>query len=286
MLRRTPHQARQAAAVACGGRGPGTELGGVMVRPPPTPQMKKSGDAGERPDSVEHAVSTANSTPALKMSSQEIAVLTGKEHKNVKRDIEKMLIELAEDTLNFERIYLDSMNREQTEYALDRELTDVLLTGYSAILRRKVVARWRELEAVVTPAVPTNLSGALRLAAEQAELIERQQIELASAAPAVDFVERYVDSTGLKGFRQVCKLIGANENTFRTFLDDKGIMYKLGSEWVPYAQHLTAGRFVVKAGTSDISGHAFNSAKFTPRGVQWVAGEFAKYLLAEKQAAE
>jgi len=257
-----------------------------MVRPPPTPQMKKSGDAGERPDSVEHAVSTANSTPAPKMSSQEIAVLTGKEHKNVKRDIEKMLVELAEDTLNFERIYLDSMNREQTEYALDRELTDVLLTGYSAILRRKVVARWRELEAVVAPAVPTSLSGALRLAAEQAELIERQQIELAGAAPAVEFVDRYVDSTGLKGFRQVCKLIGANENTFRAFLDDKGIMYKLGSEWVPYAQHLTAGRFVVKAGTSDISGHAFNSAKFTPRGVQWVAGEFAKYLLAEKQAVE
>jgi hypothetical protein len=43
---------------------------------------------------------------------------------------------------------------------------------------------------------------------------------------------------------------------------------------------------VVKAGRSDISGHAFNSAKFTPRGVQWVAGEFAKYLLAEKQAVE
>jgi hypothetical protein len=38
------------------------------------------------------------------------------------------------------------MNREQTEYALDRELTDVLLTGYSAVLRRKVIAlarAWR-----------------------------------------------------------------------------------------------------------------------------------------------
>ena len=286
MLWRAPYQARQAAAVACGGRGPGTELGDVMERPPPTLQMKKSGDAGERPDSVENAVSTANSTPATKMSSQEIAALTGKEHFNVIIDIKKMLGELGEDVLKFQGIYKDSMNRRQTEYLLDRELTDTLLTGYSAVLRRKVIARWRELEANVAPAVPTSLSGALRLAAEQAELIERQQIELASAAPAVEFVDRYVDSTGLKGFRQVCKLIGANENTFRTFLDDKGIMYKLGSEWVPYAQHLTAGRFVVKAGTSDISGHAFNSAKFTPRGVQWVAGEFAKYLLAEKQAVE
>lgn len=256
-----------------------------MDRPPPTPDVKKSGDAGERPDSFGTAVSAAHSTPAPTMSSQEIAALTGKEHKNVKRDIERMFAELAEDALKFERIYLDSMNREQTEYALDRELTDVLLTGYSAVLRRKVIARWRELETAVAPAVPTSLSGALRLAAEQAELIERQQAELASAAPAVEFVDRYVDSTGLKGFRQVCKLIGANEGHFRTFLTKREIMYRLGGEWMPYAQHIKAGRFVVKTGTADASGHAFNSAKFTPRGVQWIAGEFAKYLLTEKQAA-
>lgn len=220
------------------------------------------------------------------MSSQEISALTGKEHFNVVIDIKKMLGELGEDVLKFQGIYKDSMNRKQTEYLLDRELTDTLLTGYSAVLRRKVIARWRELEAAVAPAVPTSLSGALRLAAEQAELIERQQAELASAAPAVEFVDRYVDSTGLKGFRQVCKLIGANENTFRTFLTEHEIMYRLGGEWMPYAQHIKAGRFVVKAGTADANGHAFNSAKFTPRGVQWAVGEFAKYLLAEKQAAE
>jgi hypothetical protein len=88
----------------------------------------------------------AAASMAATMSSQEIASLTGKEHKNVKRDIEKMLIELSEDTLKFERIYMDSMNRSQTEFVLDRELTDTLLTGYSAVARRRVVARWRELE--------------------------------------------------------------------------------------------------------------------------------------------
>lgn len=86
------------------------------------------------------------------MSSREIAELTAKEHKNVCADIRKMLGDLGEDALKFQRIYLDSMNREQTEFALDRELTDVLLTGYSAVLRRKVIARWRELEAAALPA--------------------------------------------------------------------------------------------------------------------------------------
>lgn len=87
--------------------------------------------------------------PVVTMSSREIADLTGKEHKNVKRDIEKMLIELGEDALSFERIYRDSMNRQQTEYLLDRELTENLLLGYSAALRRRVLRRLRELEGLV-----------------------------------------------------------------------------------------------------------------------------------------
>jgi phage antirepressor YoqD-like protein len=61
-------------------------------------------------------------------------------------------------------------------------------------------------------------------------------------------------------------------------------MYPLGGEWAPFAQHLDTGRFAVKAGTAD-SGHAFNSAKFTPKGVAWVAGEFAKWQLARKEVA-
>jgi phage antirepressor YoqD-like protein len=52
-------------------------------------------------------------------------------------------------------------------------------------------------------------------------------------------------------------------------------MYKLSGEWVPYACHIDAGRFAVKAGTAD-NGHAFNSAKFTPKGIKWLAGEIAK----------
>jgi len=82
----------------------------------------------------------------LKMSSREIAELTGKEHKNVKRDCALMLNELEIDTLRFERIYLDGMNRQQTEYVLDEELTLTLVTGYSVKLRNAVIKRWKQLE--------------------------------------------------------------------------------------------------------------------------------------------
>lgn len=129
--------------------------------------------------------------------------------------------------------------------------------------------------------VPTSLSGALRLAAEQAEIIETQAKQLEEAKPHIAFVEQYVDSTGSKGFRQVCKLLKAKENEFREFLLSKKIMYRLGSEWTAYQCHIDAGRFDVKAGTSTESKHAFNQTRFTPKGITWIVGEWARYKLAQ-----
>ena len=107
------------------------------------------------------AVNVANHHHAVTMSSREIAELTGKEHKNVKRDIENMLSDLGEDALSFERIYIDSVNRQQTEYHLDRRHVECLLTGYSAVLRMKVIDRMHELESgmalTVSPALADSL---------------------------------------------------------------------------------------------------------------------------------
>lgn len=225
-----------------------------------------------------------NSAPVT-MTSREIAALTEKQHQHVKRDIEKMLAELGEDASTFGRIYQDSMNREQVEYHLDRVLIDTLLTGYSAIARRRVVVRWHELEAGLAPQVPQTMAQALRLAAEQAERLEVAQQQIAAAAPKVEFHDRYAASTGNKGFREVCKLLHANEREFREFLINARIMYRLAGELTPMAPHIDAGRFVVKAGTSQGTGHAFNQPKFTPKGVTWIAGEWAKHCLHSPEHA-
>ena len=82
----------------------------------------------------------------ITMTSREIAELTGKRHPDVSRDIRLMLNELELDVSSFGRIYFDSMNRQQTEYALDEELTLTLVTGYSIKLRNAVIKRWKQLE--------------------------------------------------------------------------------------------------------------------------------------------
>ncbi|PPS64455.1 phage antirepressor [Pseudomonas sp. BRM28] len=132
------------------------------------------------------------------MSSREISDLTGKRHPDVKRDIQVMARDLKEDASSFARIYLDTLNRQQTEYLLDREHTDCLLTGYSAAMRMAVIKRWRELEGqAVQPMTQAELIAA---SANQLVAIERQQ---AAHQVALERVEsrtarleqiRYLDS--------------------------------------------------------------------------------------------
>lgn len=218
------------------------------------------------------------------MSSREIAELTGKEHKNVKRDIENMLADLKEDALTFERIYLDSMNRQQNEYVLDREHTECLVTGYNAMLRMKVIKRLHELEGNQHPALPQTLPEALRLAADLAEEKQKLENQLAIAAPKIQFVDSYVNATGSLGFRETCKLLHVKENAFRKFLLDHEIMYLLAGKLTPYAQHINAGRFTIKTGENQNNGHAFTQNKFTPKGIQWIAGIWASHQIQEKAA--
>lgn len=87
-----------------------------------------------------------DNTKPLTMSSRQIAEFTGKEHKNVKRDIKSMLDALELDVLSFERTYLDQCGREQTEYHLDEEMTLTLVTGYDVKRRMIVIQEWKRLK--------------------------------------------------------------------------------------------------------------------------------------------
>jgi len=108
---------------------------------------------------------------------------------------------------------------------------------------------------------------------------------LTAAAPKVDFVDRYATANGSKGFREVCKLLGANEAHFRLFLVEEKIAYRLGGVLTPHQNHIDAGRFEVKTGISTANEHAFNQMRFTPKGITWAAGEWAKYRLRRQEEA-
>jgi len=218
------------------------------------------------------------------MSSREVAELVGSRHDNVRVAIER----LAERRV----IALPAMQEKPTAgrpaieyvFAGERGKRDSIIVAaqLSPEFTAALVDRWQALEAQQAPRIPETLAEALRLAADQAEQIEKQQACIAIAMPKAEFVDRYVDGTGLKGFRQVAKLLHAKENDFRTFLQDKRVIYRLRGEWVPFAEHIDAGRVSVKTGQAN-NGYAFNATMFTPKGVQWIAGLWAAHQMEVAQ---
>ena len=91
-------------------------------------------------------------------------------------------------------------------------------------------------------------------------------------------MDKYVQATGLFTFREVAKLLKANEARFREFLLAQKIMYRLGAggELTAYQSHADAGRFAVKTDTAK-NGHDYRQTFFTPKGVHWVAGQWSKH---------
>lgn len=192
------------------------------------------------------------------MSSREIAELTGKDHKNVVRDIKNMMDQLSIDVLTFERTYMDQLNRSRKEYLLDQETTLCLVSGYSAPLRMKIIKRWSDLEKNSGPSLPQTFAEALQLAADQAK-----QLEL--AAPKVDFYDRVADVGNLMTAGVVGKKVGMSAQALNSNLDlfkvyDKRQKGRVFNQW-----------FIDKGfGEIKKTENGFNSSKFTNKGEQWV----------------
>lgn len=196
-------------------------------------------------------------------------------HKNFLAKVPEVL---GETSAEFSADLPDGYGRSRRGYSFPKREACLMAMSYSYDLQAKVFDRMTELERSAAPSLPASFAEALRLAADQAEQIEQQQKALAIAAPKVEFVEQYVESTGTMTFRQVAKLLKANEREFRRFLEEMSIMYKLGGEWTAYQNHIQAGRFEVRTGTATHNDHAFTSAKFTPKGVEYVSGLWRKHM--------
>ncbi|WKN20853.1 Rha family transcriptional regulator [Azotobacter vinelandii] len=142
------------------------------------------------------------------MSSREIAELTGKRHDHVMADIRKMLVDLGYEldtdgrSPEFSGDVPDSYGRIQPAFLLPRELTEVLILGYSAPLRLKVVRRLRELEqGSLKPPVsrPVDIAelpavvASLEIVARSLNVCESGKLQMYGAA----FSRHGVDPVGL-----------------------------------------------------------------------------------------
>ena len=192
------------------------------------------------------------------MTSLQIAEVTGREHKNILRDI-RNLIEQGADELNFELIsYTDDMNREKPCYQLSGKGVLILASGYNVKLREKIIDRWEALETgQAKPAfsVPQSFAEALMLAAKQQEQIEQQHRQLIEDAeeikqmatiiteqkPKVSYYDLILNCKGTQTVTSIAQDYGMSAKKFNILLRNYGIQHKVGSQWILYTKYLNEG---------------------------------------------
>lgn len=182
--------------------------------------------------------SEALSGRPLAMSSREIAELTGKEHKNVLADVRRMLSELGMASAEFSADLPDGYGRLQPGFNLPKDLTITLVSGYSVVMRHRIVVRWQELEAANAGAiaVPQTLPEALRLAADLAEGKARAERQLALAAPKVEYADALLNSEATVLVGDVAKTLGVGVRKLFAALRAKGILLAGGAPAAEYVQ--------------------------------------------------
>ena len=192
-----------------------------------------------------------------KMSSLEIADLTGKPHSDLLKAIRTM--ESAWEKISGGKFslaeYTDAQGKSRPCYELTKTECLYIATKFNDEARAKLVLRWEELETEKRNGgfqVPTTFKEALLLAAHQQELIEEQQkqieqkeetielqeAEIKKAAPKVDYYDKTLQSVNTQTTTQVAKSLGMDAHKLNRKLKEAGILYNQSGQWLlkqPYA---------------------------------------------------
>ena len=213
----------------------------------------------------------------LTMSSREIADLVESRHDSVKRTIERLqdkgLIQLTPMVE-----VKNHLGQVVTEYQLIKRDTYVVVAQLSPEFTARLVDRWQELENQQMPQIPQTLSEALRLAADQAEQIERQNLLIEQQRPKVEFVQRYVEVGTTKSLRETAKILKVPERAMIDCLVGDGLLFRQSGNLLPYQKYHAKGLFYVKTGTTE-HGHNYTQTRVTSKGIEYIASRYASELM-------
>ena len=197
-----------------------------------------------------------SATTEQTITSLEVAELTGKNHKEVLRDIRNILSQLEDGAeRNFALSeYKDSTGRTLPCYRLTKEGCLCLVSGYDANLRMKIINRWKELELQAQPLLPKTFGEALILAGQQQLQIEAQQKTIAEQhstitvmTPKADYFDGLVERKLLLNFRDTAKEFGMGQNELIKWLVTNHFLFRdQNKKLKPYNEHVVDGLFEVK----------------------------------------
>jgi phage antirepressor YoqD-like protein len=201
----------------------------------------------------------SNIIPFGKMTSMEIAEITGKEHYTIMRDIRDEMSKLADGGINTEYKFVlserqDSTGRKIPYYELTREGVLQLAARYDAVVRAKLI----EMATRNDRQLPASYKEALLalVAAEE----ERERL-----LPKAEYYDDMAERNHLTNFRDTAKELKMKESDFIDILDRTGYIYRDSKGKIkPYADHVP-DLFEVKEFVAK-NGFAANQTLITHKG--------------------
>lgn len=218
----------------------------------------------------------------VRMTSREIAELTGKPHKHVIRDVRVMLDQLYGDgpNLGHEGIQGVTMTKDARGYtaeiSLDKLHTFNLVTGYNAKMRMAILRRWDELEARVAEPefkIPQTYTEALRLAADLADQVGQLEEQVETLEPKAQFHDEVHDASGLMSMGDAANRLQIGRTTLFHILRVRGVLKQDGGAYnTPYQAYIDRGYFKVKSSIYKThgQGHVAHTTYVTPKGMTYL----------------
>ena len=204
-----------------------------------------------------------------RMTSLQIAEITGKAHKDVMRAIRNM--EPAWENVCGRKFALTSREvnqpnggtRETSCFSLNKEECLYIATKFNDEARAKLIKRWKELEEQhQKPSVPQNYLEALKslvkaeeekqqLALENKQkdetiiTISKANVELGNKItemlPKVSYYDRILQSNATMTITQIAQDYGMSAIAMNKELESMRIQHKERCQWILYAQFLKGG---------------------------------------------
>ena len=178
-----------------------------------------------------HVGNDNNNQPQM-MTSLEIAELTGKQHKNLMRDIRNMEPAWEKVTgLKFElceKTYLmaNGVQKAQPYYLLTKTECLYIATKFNDEARAKLVLRWEELERSLTPNPSPSREGSCYMLPSPKEILALADNIIGEGLRLLNEpAEDTLTAT------QVAKTFNMTVYDFNAVLRDMGIQYRRGGRW-------------------------------------------------------
>lgn len=200
-----------------------------------------------------------------RMTSLQIAEITGKPHADVMKAIRKMEPAWSKfNEGNFSLVeYKDKKGETRPCYSLNKEECLYIATKFNDEARAKLIKRWKELEEQhQKPSVPQNYLEALKSLVKAEE--EKQQLALENKKqqeqiltisktnmelgnkitemlPKVSYYDKILQSNATMTVTQIAQDYGMSAMRLNKELESMRIQHKVRGQWILFAQFLEGG---------------------------------------------